>query len=500
VTVTLRIGMCLAVGVVVAVLGISAAGAEGRVRALAIGDVIAGPAFAGDRVLWGQSSASPTDASGLRVAFRLRSVRVTGDRVVTVLRRVLEGRDPTWLGLDASPSRAALAVTSDPRDPGTGRPRVAFALAGPPGGPFELVAGTDSPERPPPEWLRVAVADDVLITAEGPPDRVLVHRPGAPPAQLTPPDGAEAAGMVAEGGFIAFPVHRAKDDPRSPGIAVMDLATGAERYGVAMRGGLFDLQADGKVAVLDAAGLAWASPAEPRPHRIRLPGAVRPTELQLARDRMVIRVFGPPVPTGGTGTTADRLLLVNLDGRVAPVTPRSASLRGFAYDGRRLAWSAGGCVMVSDLRGRVPTAIPRGPCPRAETVLEDLPPLRLSPRRNAFRAWLSCISAPRDECRGVVRLMLDDRRRRDHGARIARTYYRLGAGRRGSVRLTVPARRLHRLGRATTVRIEARTRDPQGRISIAAVTTSLSTRAPGPGPSTPVTLAGSRDGYDSTAR
>lgn len=489
-TVSLRTGCCLAVGVVVAA-GAPAA-ADGRVRALAVGEVSAGPVLAGDRVLWGESRLSSIDASSSGMAFRLRSVSLAGGRTVTVVRRRVDGADPTWLALDASPFRAALALASRPRDPRIGRPREAFALAGPPGGPFALVAGSDSPERATPEALHVEVADDTVVAVERSPDRVVVHRPAAPPAELAPPAEAEAAGLVAEGGFIAFPVRRSEDDPRGDEVVVAELATGAVRYRVAVRGGLlrFDLQADGKVAVLGGGDrLAWASPAEPRLHRLRVPATLRPEELQVAADRIVVRATGPPVPTGGSGTSADRLLVVDLQGRAAAVTPRTVSLRGVGFDGRRLAWSASGCVLVSDLRGRPPAAIPRGPCPRVETVVEDLPPVQLSPRRRAVPASLTCISAAGGRCRGEVRLLIDDRRRRDDSAIVARAPYRLLAGRRGSVHLTVPVRWLPRLRRGAAVRIEARTRDPQGRISLAAGTTFLSARVLPPGPSTARSIA-----------
>jgi DNA-directed RNA polymerase specialized sigma24 family protein len=67
-----------------------------------------------------------------------------------------------------------------------------------------------------------------------------------------------------------------------------------------------------------------------------------------------------------------------------------------------------------------PAAIPRGPCPRVETVVEDLPPVQLSPRRRTVPASLTCISAAGGRCRGEVRLLIDERRRRDDSAIVAR--------------------------------------------------------------------------------
>jgi hypothetical protein len=415
----------------VAAGGLGAPEAGGRVRALAVGEVAAGPVLAGDRVLWGEQDGSD---------FRLRSVPLTGGRPVTVFRHGVEGPDPGWRALDASASRAAFAL-----DPGS-------AFAGRPGGPFAKLA-----ERA----VTVDVAGDAVVTAEA--NRVLVHRPGLPVAPLAPPAEADPGGVAAEGDHVAYPVRREGRDE----VVVTDLTSGAERYRILAAA--FDLQADGKLATLTGAALAWASPAEPRPHRIRL--GRRVDDVRIAANRLVVRARGPQVPTGGTGVSADHLKLVDLRGRSKPVTPRTVSLRGLDYDGRALAWSANGCILVSDLRGPSPAAVPPGPCFRAEVIVEDVDPPRLSPRRRTIQASLTCVSAPGGRCRGEVRLQIGEAR-----ATLDRSPYRLDAGQRGSVRLSVPVRWLPRLERPTAVRIEARTRDPQGRISVAGGTTVLSAR------------------------
>jgi hypothetical protein len=428
-----------ACGLALSLVAVGAAEAGGRMRALAVSDVVvAGPVLAGDRVLWGERG---------RSEFRLRSVPLAGGRPVTVFRRPLEGEDPGWLALDASASRAAFAL-----DPGS-------AFAGRPGGPFAKLA-----ERA----LTVDVAADAVVTADA--NRVLVHRPGLPVAPLAPP--AETGLGVAEGDSVAYLMGREEEDPRGDEVVVTDLVSGAERYRVApgIRLGGLDLQADGKLAALsnNHDWVAWASPAAPRLHRMRI--GRRVDDVRMAANRLVVRARGPQVPTGGTGVSADHLRLVDLRGRSARVTPRTVSLRGIDYDGRALAWSANGCILASDLRAPPPVAVPPGPCFRAEVIVEDVDAPRLSPRRRTIQASLTCVSAPGGRCRGEVRLLVG-------AARAARSPYRLDAGRRGSVRLTVPASWLRRLRRPTETRIEARTRDPQGRISVAAGTTILSARS-----------------------
>jgi hypothetical protein len=418
-----------ACGLALSLVAVGAAEAGGRMRALAATDtLVAGPVVAGDRVLWGERG---------RSEFRLRSVPLAGGRPVTVFRRPVEGEDPGWLALDASASRAAFAVEPGP------------ALAGPPGGPFAPVAD---------RALRVDVAGDAVVTAEA--NRVVAHRPGLPAAPLAPPAGARPGGFVAEGRLIAFSLR-----PR--GVVVTELGTGAERYRVPTGAAAFDLQADGKLATFTGTAVAWASPAEPRLHRIRV--GRRVDDVRMAANRLVVRVRGPQVPTGGTGVSVDHLRRVGLRGRSARVTPRTVSLRGFDYDGRALAWSANGCILVSDLRGPPPAAVPPGPCFRAEVIAEELTPPPLTPRRRTIEPALTCVSAPGGRCRGEVRLVIGD-------AIVARSPYRLAAGRRGSVRLSVPMRWLRRLERPTTARIEARTRDPRGRISVAAGTAILLAR------------------------
>jgi hypothetical protein len=422
----------LVVGVALAAVAAGDAGAS--VRPVATGNVAIGPVLAGDRVLWGETTGS---------SLRLRSVSLAGGRPVTLMRLTLEGPDPSWLGLDASPVRAAFALGSDADE--------AIPMAGPPSGPFEPIGR-------PARSLRVAVAGDAVITVQRPPLHVLVHRAGSSPTELRPPDGA--TGLAAEGGVVAFSVHTGEDDPRDPEVAVMDLATGQERYRVPLRGESFDVQADGKVAMAGLRWLAWASPTEPRLHRIPTSPALWPEPLELAGDRIVVRAVGRPVPTGGTGITADRRLVVGLDGRVAPISPRSVYLGGVDFDGRHVAWSAGDCILVSDLQGPAPVAIPPGPCPRAELVLEDLPPVV----QRTFRTSVSCVSAPRGECRGIVRVI------RGRGTIIARARFRLAAGRRGSVHLRVSGRRIDR---PAAIRVEARVRNRGAPPSVATVTTFL---------------------------
>jgi len=112
-----------------------------------------------------------------------------------------------------------------------------------------------------------------------------------------------------------------------------------------------DLQADGKLAFVYAtldggrvtAHVAWASPQEPHPHPILLPGR-RQYAVRIASDRLVY--VGSDRERFRDGAIGFADLDGNAQWLASPVTDEGLAER-FDFDGQRLAWVHPGCTYAS---------------------------------------------------------------------------------------------------------------------------------------------------------
>jgi hypothetical protein len=168
-------------------------------------------------------------------------------------------------------------------------------------------------------------------------------------------------------------------------LAVRDLAQASDAYTVPGPFEGFSLQADGKLAVehtVDEGScrIEWFSKAEPTAHRVE----VCPFgHVNLAGDRLAMY---RAVPSGAT------LDLVGLAGGTAAVASFTGftHLRGFDFDGSRVAYGLRGCsssqdvIYVDDLVG-TPPMTEGGPCPGAISKSN----VRVS-SRGTFKVGFSC--------------------------------------------------------------------------------------------------------------
>lgn len=193
---------------------------------------------------------------------------------------------------------------------------------------------------------------------------------------------------------------------RSPGFVVLRRSTGEELLRVGERVGAFDVAADGTVAYLLEGGRpAWSSPSDPAVHP--LPGGPA-TDLVLAGDRVALRSM--------TGRFS-RFTTVGLeDGRIRASFDSNATVAGFDYDGRRLAFVRRPCT-----RAEIRVWDSEGPPPPLELLTEgcELPWAEIGGRvgrDRIVRGMFGCDALGKGGCYAAVNATLRwrDRRGRLH--------------------------------------------------------------------------------------
>jgi hypothetical protein len=260
--------------------------------------------------------------------------------------------------LDASESRLALAVT-DVSSPG---PWV--LMAGPLGGPLEKF--DDCYEY---DVSDLVVAGDLVSYHSFCAPMVVrnLAAPGAPVVRQLPEASSEPR---LAGRLVAYTTG-------SEQLAVLDVDSGAQLYSVPPPTSYiptYDVQADGKLAVIDGADVdvtakcahvTWYSPQHQQAHR--LPGcAISRRGIRIAHGRVMY------AQRYGHGRA--RLVLAKLDGSrprlIAPLgsaadaeTANSAA-GSFDFDGVRAAYTVPGCVTAPD-----PSTASTD-----ETIIDDLRP------------------------------------------------------------------------------------------------------------------------------
>jgi hypothetical protein len=412
----------LALGVVLAVLALPPpAGAE-----IALRDDVAATAVA----LAGPDALVLRDQRG--GGARLLAVPRAGGPARTLL--TVPSARPTWPneeGLSASDQRVALLV--EVRDEWR-------VYSGPPAGPLQVVRRL--PYRGVRTWI------PYLVDVDG--DRVLLleiqdEGEGAVRARILDP----ALGLVpiawAKESFapvaIAGP-YAAVAASRPRRVAVVDLATGAERAAVRVPrfgpGLGVDLAADGRLVVATGAGLATARPGE-------APQAVAGT-----------KGLTSPRFAGGAIVAFEEGRPVVLDGARRVVGPPSRVPTDLAADASGVAWLSNGCVRHEAFAG-APAA--DDPCPSTEIGLYLIASSPLRGRH--VRVPVRCVTAATATCRGTVLGKVG----RKVVAR-GRFAVPVGTERRVRVRVTRAAARRFRRERFGSLIIGARV--PDGRIGAGA--------------------------------
>lgn len=373
--------------------------------------------------------------------------------------------------LAASGQLAALLVEfTDPE----GDAREWRVYAGPPAGPFAVVQRTLL-RRPSRFWFPfdLDVHGDRLLVQEvrvpRPFFRLTVHAPGMPPARL--PQGPFGAPAALAGDQVAYHGVTGRADAR-PLIRVVDWRTGRPAGSIELRRHSGDIEerhldlADGgrAVAALDG-GLYAGAPGE-RAHRLR--GSARMAGLSTPR-------FAGARVAALAEARHHSYRPVLIDPRTGSrhsLGPRSTALTSIAADETTVAWLANGCVLTADTVDVAPLkAVPAGPCPRAEAVLDDHD-RRL--RGRSLRVRVTCVAAPRTGCRGVAVLGFD--------GRAGRGRFRVVAGRSRLVRVRLTRRgmaalrRQHAYDPEAQLRLDARLTD--GRVSLEAAPRFVFVRPP----------------------
>jgi hypothetical protein len=383
-------------------------------------------AVAGGEVL----VAATTDHGAVRVT----AVPLAGGPAVRRLTVRSPGRDWTAIARLVSSDRlAALLVTFD--DP-EGNFRVSRVYAGPPQGPFSLVRRVHRPARET-VWIPVDVdvhADRLLIQELRLPDvavRFTVRSPDASPVRRRQRPVSSSTALA---GDLVANLRVPRGAP--PSFWLVDWRTGEVRDSIAlgeysedMRGRDLDLTEDGRlVAVLDGR-LVSASPGE----TLRVvPGAEdgsRFSSPRFAGDRVAVLA-------GGRFDTYRPYIVHPAAGTRRAVGPPSTEVTSIAAGERTVAWLANGCVIAAEADDPSSLdALPPGPCPRAEVVVEEGDQVV---RGRTLRVVVTCVAAP-DGCRGAALLG------RRGWAGTGR--FHVAAGERRSVRIRVSPRGMRSIRR-----------------------------------------------------
>lgn len=437
-----RIGSLAAVLVVAAaVLPIAAAAQTGKI----VTEWFASsPVLVGDRALWMQSGdQGPELWSG-----------APGRRPVRVQLVSRGGLSTSRLAASSSLALVTIFGYAD-RWPGGLEPDHVDHFLGPPSGPLERITHCTSREgalRSGDVWGE-AYAYRQCDDADG---HVEIRDTGTPALSPARSVGVGGYGVRIAGRFVAW-LEQTYDYDRYGGraeaVVVYDRVADREVYRLTPEDvpgvvHAIDLQEDGKLALaFDVPGrggraqtVGWASPAEPRIHRVKMP---RPGEYD-------VRIAGDRVAFHGGWTRSftiqhSYLGVADLAGNVKIVARNTTAFvwhERFDFDGERVAWTEVGCkqrrIVVRDVsRG--------GIAPGSAKVC----PLRLK-RRPSVRGGVATFhfgcGAFRPKCLFDTTLALPGRGRASAGDGVDENPVR--------IRLTKAARRI--LKREGSLRVNAR--------------------------------------------
>jgi hypothetical protein len=393
---------------------------------------VAGPALAGDDVMWARLVPGGYDVVTLPV---------DGSHATRYHVEKDWHRGTPWLPeLDASRERWALAETHPPSCIEDGCPEAfvrdyASMVTGAIGGPPRRVprCGAGSRCQTPCALGGASVSGQVVSVFRrgiaGGCDAVTVLRDYGAGTRPVTRSIAGCAPQIA-GDLIAFvPASPESGCEQSTGIRVVNWRSGESLYslpGIAY----YSVQEDGRLAtarLLPGPGsetsyrarIGWASPGEPSEHQLATDGTfLRPL---IANDRVAYL----PVRREHE---ANPIAVLGLDGRELARADGVLGTR-FDFDGDRLAWFTRPCeraaIAVWDLRGPAP-AMPAGPCPLPAPELHSI---RVT-RTGRLRLALRCPPKPALGCAGSIDVLAQRTRHPLHRTFLASGRYRFGPGRR----------------------------------------------------------------------
>ena len=346
---------------------------------------------------------------------------------------------PMWASenaLAASDQRVAVFVEiTDRRD----RTVEYQTWSGPPSGPLEIV------RRTPETW------EPVLVDVDA--ERVLLVEAHELDSRVRALRFDPAFGFVriawAKPSFVPVAIagdYAAVVATRPRRVAVVDLATGAERTAIRLPRfpTAVDVAADGRVVVAGRDGLVT--------------------------DRSLPDTKGLKSPrfAGDTIVAVDRTgrpVVLLPDGSRQSLEPPTRIFTSLAADASGFAWLANGCVRYAPFAGA--SAQADDPCPSTEIGLYAIADAWLRGRR--IRVPVICVTAPSGICRGTVLGRFD-------GQVVARGRFAVRAGRQRWVRMRVSRAAVNRFRRAGSGFLIIRARVPDGRVGAGADGSELSVK------------------------
>ncbi len=333
---------------------------------------LAGPAFAGSEVVWGERTIPGTSRSELSLIAAVPGAH--GSTLFSTQPLSSTEDEIDLLGLVASPTRIAFAYQLEapqcgPVSQTCGLPDLrevlsVAAFGGPLGGPFRKLTGASLKNGA----LGLSGEEVVLVepgNSGGGGDIAYVEdlASGAPARDV---GAVGASGVAVAGSYIASstgnavtvmtlagtPVYSVLLPPAyAAGCTSDSSGVGRDQEGTSAPCG-YALDADGTLAIAGSgpAGLYWASPAQPQLHPIAV--TLASPLVAIADDEIV---YLSPL-----GATDAQLALTDLSGSTRPISSPiaggGAALSVLAFNGTSVAW-ADHCVYA----GSVPTGVPSGP-------------------------------------------------------------------------------------------------------------------------------------------
>ncbi len=363
--------------------------------------VEAGPALAPDgKVLWAQftKDARLTVHSGAPGAAPATVFTTPGPTHPTN-GELLGGR------LAATPTRALFSYSESVAVDPDGYLAFSKLLDGPLTGPLTTLAGDDDGKS---YVHSFDVSGEAVLIAQSGSEygssQLQVREGNGAPKLVGPPD---ASGGQIAGDYVAYGTAGASGSDTQV-IHVLNWRTGVELYRTTAPftapyayGFGFDVQEDGTLAILQANpastgakpvdDLAFASPAQ-----------LTPKVLATDVDPLTLRIRGGQIlfARSTVNGSQQQLLLSDLAGSVRAASFPLDYLRGYDFDGTRVAYATPRCVYVDTVGAGTPTEPPSGDCARMATSTFTANKLKLA----TVQAKVTCTMAPASGCPATTRI------------------------------------------------------------------------------------------------
>lgn len=416
--------------------------------------LVGGPVLAGDHVVWAQRVHGPFG----HVVVRAQAGSERAQSVATLSRPF---SFIPYARLAASRRMIGVEQISNDSDEALPSPPQRDSYAGPPTGPLErLDRRCDVGRWIVPRTIDVSDRSVFYVPCDSPP---AVYNANTGDSTALP---ANARGLRLAGRYAAW----VNGDPPSDSVTVYDRSADSVAYVIpraAAPDGIrdLDLQDDGTVAIayplptkraIQPEGLAWASVAEPRLHRLAVK---RADDYHVKIARRLVAFDRGTDDNGELSRTTLGYIGLGAGAREHVVATEGSDQvfeEHFDFDGRRMAWFSYGC---RDVLVHVTSA--------ARRVSARRHGCRLRLRRQAVVRHRRVRLDP--NCFGFVLGGCDARH-----VRITRAGVTVAAGRtEARIRLTRRGRALFRTRRTVRARVAATLVDDAGRHERRAVTTTI---------------------------